>query len=172
MTEVLPRKVRWLAARLHLAGLVWIPLCLATYTPVFSITDQIWSSISGTRPSQGAPSVREWAISLVSFLFTIPTVSIGLAIILLLLVWRIDRKVHPSIGQAGRSTINMLLSINLYYLILFLVSAMFPLLHFFGLSSLLAVIPPFVHSGFALTGFKSVLDGKVYSSPTPIKFVK
>ena len=150
MTEVLPRKVRWLAARLYLAGLVWIPICLATYRPVFSITDQIWSSISGTRPSQGSPSVREWAISLVSFLFTIPTVSIGLAIILLLLVWRIDRKVHPSIGQAGRSTINMLLSINLYYLILFLVSAMFPLLHFFGLSLLLALIPPFVHSGFAI----------------------
>jgi uncharacterized Tic20 family protein len=172
MTEVLPKKVCWRAASLHLAGLIWIPICLATYVPIFWISNQIWNVISGTLPSQGSPGAREWTISIISFLFTIPTVSIVLAMILLFLIWKINREPHSFIDLAGRSTMNIFLSIILYYLILFLLGIMMPILHFFGLTILLALLPPFAHSIFAISGAEAAGKGQAYRSPITIKFFK
>jgi uncharacterized Tic20 family protein len=172
MTEALPENLRWRAVILHLIGLIWIPICLAIYVPVFLITDQIWNMISGTQPSKGAPGLREWTVSLVSTLFTIPTVSIGLTIVLLLLVWKNSHNTHSFADLAGRSTINILLSINLYYLMLFLLGVVMPILYFFGLLILLALLPPLGHSIFAIYGAVSVWKGQVYRSPMTIKFFK
>jgi uncharacterized Tic20 family protein len=172
MTEVLHRKVRWRSARLHLVGLIWIPIYIATYQPIDSITSQIWYAISGERRSQGAPGFSEWITPAISACVTTPIISIGLAIISLLLIWKVSHDVHLFVDLAGRSTINLLLSINLYFLILFVLGIMIPIILLFGLLPLLGLLLPLAHIALASWGAISAWNGQVYAPLLTIKFLK
>ena len=172
MTEVLHSKVRWRAVRLHLAGLIWIPSYLVTYEPISSITSQIWHAIYGTSPSRGAPGVGEWATAFISVFVTIPTVSIGLAIVSLLLIWKVPHDGHLFIDIAGKSTINLLLSINLYYLIIFVLVPIIPIMAWLGLFHVLGLFLSFEHIVLTSWGAISAWNGQVYVPPLTIKFFR
>ena len=172
MTEVLHSKVRWRAVRLHLAGLIWIPSYLVTYEPISSITSQIWHAIYGISPSRGALGVGEWATAFISVFVTIPTVSIGLAIVSLLLIWKVPHDGHLFIDLAGKSTINLLLSINLYYLIIFVLATIIPIMAWLGLFHVLGLLLSFGHIVLTMWGASSAWKGQVYVPPLTIKFFR
>ena len=172
MTEALHSKVRWRAVRLHLAGLIWVPIYFATYEPISLITSQIWHAIYGTRPSQGAPGVGEWATAFISYFVTIPTVSIGLAIVSLLLIWKVPHDGHFFVDLAGKSTINLLLSINLYSLIILILGIIIPIMGWFGLLHVLGLFLLFGHIVLTSWGAMSAWKGQVYVPPLTIKFFR
>lgn len=172
MTEVLHSKVRWRAVRLHLAGLIWVPIYFATYEPISLITSQIWHAIYGTRPSQGAPGVGEWATAFISYFVTIPTVSIGLAIVSLLLIWKVPHDGHLFVDLAGKSTINLLLSINLYSLIILMLGIVVPIMAWLGLLHVLGLLLSFGHIALTSWGAISAWKGQVYVPPLTIKFFR
>lgn len=172
MAQLLDSKVRRRAVSLHLAGLIWIPSYLVTYVPISSITSQIWHAIYGTRPSQGAPGVGEWATAFISAFVTVPTVSIGLAIVSLLLIWKVPHDGHLFVDLAGKSTINLLLSINLYYLIIFVLVPIIPIMAWLGLFHVLGLFLLCWHIALTDWGATSAWKGQVYVPPLTIKFFR
>ena len=110
--------------------------------------------------------------------FYTPIVSMILATLIVILLWRINEKVNPFIDRSGRCATNFMLSSSLYLTIIFTllgincgipfyVKMAEPALMSFYIASLLLLI----HFCFGVTGSIFTLGGKVFSYPLTVKFL-
>jgi uncharacterized Tic20 family protein len=99
MNEILPSKIRFLAAYCHLSGLAWIG--------DFYLVS---ANISHAQPNS---DVFNYLLALSVFLFLLP-----------LLIWSFIKKTHDFVDRSGRKALNYHLSILFYILCMLSVMAM------------------------------------------------
>jgi uncharacterized Tic20 family protein len=110
MNEILPIKIRFLAACCHLSGLAWIG-------DFYLIS----SNVSHAHPNS---DIFNYLLALSVFLFLLP-----------LLIWSFIKNTHDFVDRSGRKALNYHLSILFYIICLFFV-AMFSCFVTLGFGSL------------------------------------
>jgi uncharacterized protein len=151
--------IRFRAAICHLSGLTWFPFAIA----IIFIINPLVIHLSG--PQQ-----------LFVIFYTGPTIGMVLATLSSVILWRRKRKVHPFINQSGRNGANFTISYCLYLLMTFVVVSIVysDLLPETLIGEFLPTFPLIllIHFCLAIAGTIFTLQGKVYSYPLTIKFLR
>ncbi len=165
MNELLPRKIRLIAMLCHLIWFAEFPISIAIFPVIGWFYERYLVS-----PNSLAGQYAMAGVTLVSF----PTICIGLATLLTILFWRVNRKIHPFIDLCGRCSANFMLSFSLYSFTFFSFIALTCGIPETAVLGLTATIPfgllLLLHLLLGTTGAMLARKGRVYHNVLSIKF--
>ncbi len=157
-SQPLSLNTRLRAATCHFASLAWVPIEL-TLSPLIKIVnrDLTWVGIAR---------------------FYTPVVAMILANLIVILLWKVNQKVHPFIDRSGRCATNFILSSSLILIITSNLLGMTCGIPFYVkraesalASSYLISLLLLIYAIFSIGGTIFTLGGKVASYPLTVKFL-
>ena len=157
-SQPLSLNIRLRAATCHLASLAWVPIELAL-SPLIKIVNRDFTWVGIAR-------------------FYTQIVAMILTTLIVILLWKVNQKVHPFIDRSGRCIANFTLSASLILIITSTLLGMTCGIPFYVkraesalASSYLISILLLMYVIFSIGGTIFALGGKVVSYPLTVKFL-